>query len=414
MFTVLSTGEGGVRRRTDRWFLCSRLQGERPLEQRNLHDSSQAYDKQLLSKIGKPKTPPQNPMLGSIDASPTSKGMYYQAGKTSHQLKSLPFSERSLSTSSESPFNSRWANSPQSGPVSPGLISSAASAKSYMDFRNPSYNSSVPSSAIDSERFAHVRHGSRRSDSNGSILMGFEDASSVASHSNRGSYDHAIFSEPDSDFPMEETGGLRQLQLDDRPPPSMNVHSPNSRAGIKRRASSPPPERSHDDKAPLQTIGGSSELYQRRTSGHLTANRASPVHRFHPTNSSVSSASSTGIRNGSYASSAGLSVGGTSSISSHEQHSPGGISPSSEQHDGRDSPYITSNSLDSGPQASSIRSHQRTPSDTKSTAAIARKMSSDNTVRGKQHNAPKLQANVHICGCCPKKPKKFDTLEELQ
>ena len=405
---------------TDFRSLCYRLQGERPLEQRNLHDSSQAYDKQQLLRIGKPKTPPGTFGPGSVDASPKSKDSDFRLGKHPNQLKSLTFSERSLSTSSDSPFkagspfNNRWGNSSQSAVVSPGLISSAAHAKSYMDLRSPSQSSSVLSSANESERFAHVRRGSRRSESNGSILMGLDDASSVASQSNRGSYDHTIFSEPDSDFPMEETGGMRQLHLDDRTPSSMNVHSPNFRAGIKRRASSPPPEGSHEDKAPLQTIGGSSELYQRRTSGHLVANRASPVHRFHPNNSSTSSASSAGIRNGSYASSAGLSVGGTSSISSHEQHSPGDTSPPLEQHNDRDSSYAISAVLDPSLRGPALRPHQRIPPDTKSAAAIARKMSSDNTGLVKQLNKSNIQANAHICGCCPKKPKKFDTLEELQ
>lgn len=285
----------------------------------------------------------------------------------------------------------------------------------------------------------------------------------------------------DAGFPMsmEETGGgLRQLHLDDRnrdrdrdrerdrtpgtststntvratPPvttPNGHGHSQNqnhpsqshilhtlshSRSqGMKRRRASSPPREAlllllqHPAPAPLQIGSGTgSELYQRRTSGpghhHLqlsAINRASPVLRHHPHHASVSSASSAGLPNSSYASSAGLSVGGSSSItslSSQDRLSPRGISPSSEHyHDDRDSPYVHSRSLDPNLRnGSSLPQHHRSIPENFSAAAIARKMSNDNAGRSKQQNAPKLRADVHICSCCPKKPKKFDTLEDLR
>ena len=390
--------------KTDQPLLAHRLQGARNLEKRNLENSSQAYDQQLLSKIGKPKTPPRSSTLGSIDASPTSRSSRYQDKHRQH-TQSRAASGRSQSISSdiaikpEPSFNDRWMNSPQSAVVSPGLVSYAASAKSYMEYRNPSLDSSAPSSAFDSDQFAHVRQSSGRSGSDGSVRMSmsFDDA---ASPPKRESYDQSVFADPDSDFPMEETGGMRQLHLDDRTPPSMDVHSPSSRSGTKRKALSPPPrEAQHDDKA---TVGGSSELNPRRTSGHLSANRLQPEH------ASFSSTSSSGLRNGSFASSAGFSAPGSSytSFSSHERLSPAGISPSADLHD-----TLT---LDPSLQASSPQSHQLTAPENKSAAAIARKMPSDTAGRGKQYNMPKMQANYHMCECCPKKPKKFDTLEELQ
>ena len=276
-----------------------------------------------------------------------------------------------------------------------------------------------------------MRQAGRRSDSDGSILVGghggtggFDrpDSASAMGRSKRGgSYDQSSFtSEPDlddSDFPIEETSGMRHLQLDDRNPPSIDVYSPDSRLGMKRRASSPLREAAHDDKAQAQIVGGSSgssELYQRRTSGHLSTSRASSINRFHPTHGSVSSTSSSGQHNGSYASSAGLSVGDssiTSISSSHDRLSPGGISPLSEYHDSRDLPYVASASLEQQSPQSSVSRPQ--PS-VKSSAAIARRMSTEGTGRGKQHTAPNLQSNMHICDCCPKKPKKFGTAEELQ
>ena len=383
-----------------------------------------------------------------MDASPSPNAPYYNLPRHPKQLTSVSTSEKSVGSFSESPFKigspfgRKWIENESSGIVSPSLISSAASAKNYMDYRSPTFdNSSAASPVTEPERFGRVHEQSRRSDSTGSIMMtgGPDDgASSAAGRFKRGeSYDQggifATESDLDSDFPMEETGGMRHLHLDDRAPPHPDHFSPppqhqhhqlshsQSRLGMKRRASSPPRQSAGDDQAPPQIAGGAatSELYQRRTSGHdrLSTNRASPVHQYHPTQSSVSSTSSGGLRTGSsYASSAGLSVGSSSitSVSSHDRSSPGGISPLSDQYSGaRDSSYANSLSLDPNSRVPPS-SHQRIPPDTKSAAAIARKMSTDNIGRGKPQNAPKLQANVHICVCCPKKPKKFDTIEELR
>lgn len=270
-------------------------------------------------------------------------------------------------------------------------------------------------------------------------------SSEYASRPKRGSYDQSAYADTDLGglSASEETGAtaLRQLHLEDRTPllssldhssyhyfsssSASNSHSSvvsasDSRLGMKRPASSPPPEAPHDDKPPSLLVGNNgSELYHRNTTSstaHLSANRSSPQNRFAPAHGSVSSASSSGLRNGSYASSNGLSVGSSiTSIASHDRLSPGGISPSSEQHQsGRDSPYVTTLPLNSSSQDSLPRSQQRPPPESKSTAAIARKMSGQPSAPPKHSGAPKIQAHVHICECCPKKPKKFDTLQELK
>lgn len=435
-------------------------------------------------------------------------------------------SDGSVSASPDFPFRkesipSRFGGSPQSRPISPGLITSATSAKHFMDYRSPIWDGSTPSSATDSEqqqrRFisppALGQERSRRSGSGPSLLSNVDESAAGtfaggtsntgsstrstrsttthhhhhhpthsgmtanpfrnAAHSQssseysgsglsgrlkRGSYDQSRSGYADvdagagglneigisgssiTDFPMEETGAsaLRQLHLEDRPPPSSLDSLPSSssyyfpstsnslssaadsRLGMKRKASSPPPEAPQDDKTPSLLVGNpSSEHYQRNTTSstaHLSANRSSPQNLFAPAHSSVSSVSSSGLRNGSYASSNGLSVGSSiTSISSHDRLSPGGISPSSEQqHSGRDSPYVSSLPLNSSPQDSLSRSQQRPPPESKSTAVIARKMSGQPSAQPKHSGAPKIQAHVHICECCPKKPKKFDTLLELK
>lgn len=355
------------------------------------------------------------------------------------------------------------AESPRSRAISPSLLSSAASAKSFMDWRSPIWESSPPTSAVsDSQsvsRGQQSRYGSfssqyqqqRQQSSRRSQYSSYDEsaAASLASEcasrgSKRGSQDQSSVSsgglaEPDAttDFPyMEETGAMRQLHLEDRAPlsldPALQQYSSSPvipselKLGMKRRASSPPPDSSHDDKAPLQSVGSNSDLYQRNsnpnpnpnpnpasTAHSHSANRASPVNRFAAQHGSVSSTSSAGLRNGSYASSGGLSVGSslTSLSSNHDHLSPTSDYPYPQSHPERDSPYITSHP---SPQSTLSHSHPHPPSE-KPPSATSRKMSNDTPAsRKQQNNPPNLQASMYICHCCPKKPKKFESEEELR
>lgn len=438
------------------------------LERRNLENSSNAYDHKLLSKFGKPETPPRALGAGSGDAMPAANLPFYQSGKHPHPLRSVSLSDGSSKAPSDlifrkQSFSSRIGGSPQSRPISPGMISSASSPQQYQNYRSPTCDGSTPSSATESEaqsrRFpSHhgLRHQrSRRSGSGPGIFTYRDDSAEPAGHAKatpgantnntaserarwyrQGSQDQPImFSEPDSasvcDLPMEETvNTVRQLHLEDRSPLSRldSVTSPHyysskssvldSRLGMKRPASSPPPEAAHEDKAPSLLVGEGTELYHRNATSslHHSAN-PSPQNRFASTLGSMSSVSSTGLRNNSYASSNGLSVGSSlTSMSSHDRHSPGGLSPSSDQqkHNGRDSPYVATISMNSSPQNPLARPLQQNIPDIKPEAAAARKFLGDNTAPRKHPNAPNIHAHAHICECCPKKPKKFLTLDELK
>ncbi|KAL8701147.1 MAG: hypothetical protein Q9201_005063 [Fulgogasparrea decipioides] len=427
-----------------------RLHGEMPLAQKNVETASQAYDNKLLSKIGKPKSPPPVTRTSSVDAaSPSSSLQYYQSGRHPHQLKSLSISEGTTNSYSSSPFrrgplSSQSAESPRSRAISPSLLSSAASAKSFMEWRSPTWDTSTPMSAVSEPQsrppqsrlgsFSSQYQQQRRQSRRRSVFSNYDEsapglfASDDASRgSKRGSQDQSsTLTEPDTipDFPyVEETGAMRQLHLEDRAPlsldPALQQYSSSpivpsdSRSGMKRRASSPPPDSSHDDKAPLHSVGSSSDLYQRNNAAaQHPPNRASPVNKFGPQQGSVSSASPQGLRNGSYASSGALSVG--SSLTSHspnrERLSPTSEYPYPQPHPERDSPYITTHP---SPRSSVSHSHSHPPS-AKSSAAASRKMSSDGNSSRKQSNPPNLQAPGHICQCCPKKPKKFETLEDLR
>jgi hypothetical protein len=97
-------------------------------------------------------------------------------------------------------------------------------------------------------------------------------------------------------------------------------------------------------------------------------------------------------------------------MNSYGRLSPGGISPVPT--DGSDSPYVTSLSLNPSPRGSLSRTnHQRTLSESRP-LMTSRKLS-DSINNAKQSNVPRMQGGF-ICECCPKKPKKFDSQEELK
>lgn len=453
--------------------MSQQLHGEKQLQQKNLANSSQAYDNKLLSKIGKPKTPPRNPSLGSIETSPISSLSFHhqqQLGERHpNQLRSMSFPHSSYSNSAysdppikEEPSNG-YGDSPRSRPVSPGLNLSATTANSFMDWRSP------PSSAHDSDQHPYypqrfpsstgvLRQQKSRRSTNGSLLSSYDESAAnslnnTASINNtaserpsplkRESYEPANFFEPDSadsTFPMEDS--VRKLRLEDRPPHTHTSNTPDSHPfhykhskpslhtsrsrlgmGIKRKPSqSPPPDPAHEANASFAVGGNNADLYQRNAStpqhpGH----RLSPGGRqFAQNQGSFSSQSSAGPRNNSYASSTGLSV--ASSVTTLDQHSPG-ISPSSEQqqqqllyqqHNGQDSPYVTSLPMNQGSRnPRSQQQYPQAPLEPHSTPPTDQKP--QNLQNQRKNNTPSnMQQPSFICGCCPKKPKKFDTLEELR
>ncbi|KAI9751764.1 MAG: hypothetical protein M1835_001170 [Candelina submexicana] len=404
--------------------LSHKLQGEKSLGHKNLRNSEQAYDKHLLSKFGSTRSEAstrnssisssrnfQSSAIGSPNQDLSPKIPMELQGKHSSLLR--PLSVPDDASKVEQPQH-KWSSGAQSATVSPGQISSPSSSQSCVDFRSPKYHRNSASSIMtDQERSLQGREV-KSTPGSSSIFSNYDDNASFASRSNRGSYDQG-YNETDSDFPMEEAG-LKQLNLGDRTPPHLEEGlSPVSTLGQKRRASSPPREATREERLSLCTSGGSSEPFQRRASGHLSASRSSPVHRFHSSHGSISSISSLGGRTASYTSSTPLSVTSSSitSMSSLDRHSPGVVSPSSEMDLSQDSPYVHPASLDPSPRGSVSRMNpQRTFPESKPTSA-GRKMSSDEISHIKHHSAPRLKG-VYMCDCCPKKPKKFDTQEELQ
>lgn len=246
-----------------------------------------------------------------------------------------------------------------------------------------------------------------------------------------------------ADFPLTlaETGGdMRHLQLDDyysTPPPQHSfdstsatvprLHSQPSRSGMKRRASSPPTEVSPDERqaasaqAQQQPPQGAAGEQQRRTPGqhHPFAKRATPVfqHLAHPNYSSYSPDSAAGLSTiDSYASNLSVGLSSITSPSAQDRLSPAATMPKSLKQESHASPYMSSLTLDPGLQGLDVQSQPQFSVDATQqlAAAAAQKVHAENASRMKQQNPPKHSASHHICDCCPKKPKKFDTVEELR
>ncbi|KAI0874233.1 hypothetical protein GGS24DRAFT_490162 [Hypoxylon argillaceum] len=198
----------------------------------------------------------------------------------------------------------------------------------------------------------------------------------------------------DTDFPMEETSGIRRLHIDDP-----HGRSDHHGTGQKRRASSPP----GGDSPPQGPLGSNDPMRRRDAVG-----RGSPAPRLSliPA-TSLSSASSNG-RSGSFVSTVSLNT----SISS--RNSFGGRSPSGLSSGGlspvdimANSSYNTPISLGHPSCASFGRGPQRNMVSESRQLASPRKV-----VEVSKASISKLQG-FFMCECCPKKPKRFETPEEL-
>lgn len=200
---------------------------------------------------------------------------------------------------------------------------------------------------------------------------------------------------------------MRDLKINDRSPGAEEYHPAG---GLKRRASSPPSDAAREDRP---TGNSGSDLYHRR-SQQMLVNRNSPVSRFHANNNnSLSSASSFGgQRTGSYGSSYGLSMASTAT-SYNERLSPGALSPSAEAELGPTSPFVAANRAGQPAHNPSPRGSVSRASHQQMEPPHNRKMSSDSLIHSR-HNSVSKMSGLYICECCPKKPKKFESEEELR
>lgn len=190
------------------------------------------------------------------------------------------------------------------------------------------------------------------------------------------------------DAEIAETSSMRRLQIDDASRGEYYV------AGLKRRASSPPGE-----EPMLHTVTSQGDLRRRELS------RGSPTPRLAVTSRSSISSVSSKDRSSSFTST--FSVAGHSSsasVNSFGQRSPVGRSPVEADLNAK-SPYAV---ISPSPRGSMARaSHQPAASESRPVAPPRR------VGEAAKPNGQRMPGFILMCECCPKKPKKFETMEEL-
>lgn len=367
---------------------------------RSVIDSSHAYDQRLLSIIGKSPSPRQSVNFGSDNQSnpppppPSSSSSLLHPSRTSN----LPSSPGAPDSSHL--LDARWYGSPQSDRLSPGVTKQGW--RDHMDCQSPGGESSAPSSAVDYDPY--------RRPVAGMITPQHEESSSLPSRSNRGSYDHSIFSDADGDIVTDDSSGLA-FRLREATPPYLDP----ARPGMKRRASSPPRDLPSRDRLTIHTNTSAGDLSHRRSGPPYFTNTL-PVNGGYASNrGSLSASSSSSLRTRGSFSSAPLSLGTSmTSLSSYDRPSPGGISPTADVDPVPDKSLLNPNSAaGTMPGPSTVRSAPASDSLDPKTANSARKLPMQSTLRAAKAAGSKI-GGLYICDCCLKKPKKFDTLEDLR
>ncbi|OKL58993.1 hypothetical protein UA08_05690 [Talaromyces atroroseus] len=343
------------------------LQGERDFSRRCVMSSSDSYDRHLLSKIGKTNSPHRASNVPAFE----SRGQ--TAASLSHST--------SLGTSYQPSSMFEQSNSLVNYAVSPGGHSprSKASWKDTVEYRSPSVESSAPSTGIELDSYSTRRQ-------TGTVTPQSEDTFSFFSRSGRPYQEQSVF----PDVECEDDNDQLRQHLTDHTHTAVDIMS--RQHGMKRRASSPPREPIIETRHALHKATSNSDLAQRRAGGNLFTSHIPPSSRHLPSHGSLSSMSSGSWRtSASLSSSSGLSA--ATSVSSYDplnQPSPGGSIhglPGSKvsYYNGGDSKTSLSN----------------------------RKISLQSGIGGSRSGGSKM-GGLYICDCCPKKPKKFETQEELR
>lgn len=352
-----------------------RLQSEKRLEQTTLEGSSQAYDKQLLSRIGGPTTPRKQ--SASYPPGMQDSTAQTQTERRSSQLRllSMPGSRHGSIDSTagvRGPYNQQSSDA-----GSPAFVSAWDHAP-----------------AGDATR-SQTHHASLNHDRRTSVT---------------GSYDHSMFVH--DDLPVED-GQMSSLRINDRSPSISDDCLNGLKAGTKRRASSPPRSLQTDERSAISNAAGAQGEFLLRRSTQQFPSRDSPVSRFHPSHSSLSSASSYGgPRHGSLGSSLGIASNPSSATGyTSGRVSPINLSPAIDPELKTAASYNGAKGLGPSPTQLSPR-HQRNLSE--STQPGAQKPSPETVSSHSRRESLEQAHGVHVCECCPKKPKKFDNEDELR
>jgi hypothetical protein len=402
---------------TDTTYFClhvmgNRLEAREPSLERlkNPNSYDKSYDKSILDRFKRPSSDRSSWSLSATGRPHRVSGLSPQSAASD----TYSFYHPSLRRPSER-MDSNFSP-----------LSDSKRSPSVEESDMPRYNH-TPDSAISalsglSTRFLNPRVAPRQSSSLSSVAEdglspsesdgGFaqsrnslsfpSDAMGPALHASRPVFGPQLFEEPEPE--PESVEGMSRLRLEpDKSPPRHSRCSPSSRASRKRQASSPIREREERSALP-NGAGAGGERFQRRPSAYLSSQRTSPVSAFPLTSLSTNS----GVpRSSSIVSTATTPTLLTSVSSPQDRLSPAVLSPASERE--AVSPYICSPSsaTDSLPKV-----HPRPLADAGS-SPVARRLSQEDAAPLKQHSMPRMHGGF-ICDCCPKKPKRFETAEDLR
>jgi hypothetical protein len=204
---------------------------------------------------------------------------------------------------------------------------------------------------------------------------------------------------------------MKDLNLNDR-----DAFPLGAKPGLKRRASSPHRDSLlREDRSSVSSAPGGGDLYTRRSlqqypnrNPSISASRYAPSHH-----GSISSASSYNPRNGSLASSYTLSVSSSATSYASGRISPGMMSPAILDPELGAMGYMNAKPLSNqspGPQQI-MPPYTRTMSDTPIHNTLHTPV--DSAPPSRHNSLPGVQG-IFICDCCPKKPKKFTSEDDLR
>ncbi|KAI6778737.1 uncharacterized protein J7T54_000771 [Emericellopsis cladophorae] len=195
-------------------------------------------------------------------------------------------------------------------------------------------------------------------------------------------------------------GGHDDMELDD-PSSVKRLHMDDGYGaggqGQKRRAPSP---------LAMDSTAASHVEYACRREGRT---RGSPAPRL-----TTSGSTPTVSRSNSYLSSVSLAPTSTATMTTFEHRSPGAYSSGTVSPTSATSPYATTTSLNPSPKSSAS---SRAPGHGRNTSSVAaRRVPSQPQAANAslQSFGPSMKLSLLMCECCPKKPRKFDTEEELK
>lgn len=251
----------------------------------------------------------------------------------------------------------RWGDTP--------VYSAAMSPRGFPFSHSPREQRS-PRDGSDIERSPQMR--TRRNNS--------DDATST-----QGSYIGHSADEMD----IDDNSSLKRLRLDDG----------YTAASQKRRAPSP------RDDDPM--LGVPTQVMMTRKNDF--GSRGSPTPRLSTGLSEAPMSVRSVSRTNSYVSTPSATSATTASAATFDHRSPRGLSPNAVSPTSAPSPYTPTMSADPSPRTVSGRN---LPQGRSTTGSSPRKVAEVQKPGGS-----KIQG-FYMCDCCPKKPKKFESLEELQ